>query len=551
MTKLEQNQIRELCTEQSFQRGLRYFEEGRAKITEASPSRIVATVMGTENYRVEIDLDKFSATCNCPYDLEGYCKHIVAAFLAIDNEPEKVDRMMDECSEELKKMHTLLESVEPENIKDFFSREMEVHSDLRARFMACFSPIGEGKSISNYRDEIDSLFDDAEERGFIPYGSDVDFSPFEKLAKIYIQKDDFLEAAKIYQALSEKIAEKMDNVDDSDGYYGGEFSDFLNEFVECIVLAELETDAKKQYIDYLFNKYLQNDPDYFQGDYRDALKVLCTSKEDLAHWKKLLLPHLLESLPDKDQDWSNYYQAEELISMQLHLLSELGKMADFYSLMEKHYRSSHDLCLQYAKQLLEDGDRGKAIQIAEEGIALFPDHLSKDLREFLSENYRERDPRKYKEQLLSLFLAIGEWKYYERLKDAATKEEWQEALDKILAHFAADRYRKAKLIDIYLREQMHDDAMRLVMAEKSLSTLRAYHKKLASLYAREYFAAYAELIFPFAECRMGRDHYHEVVSILMAMKAIEGFESETQQIVERLRSENKRKPAFIDELKAL
>ena len=33
MIKSGQNQIRELCTEQSFQRGLRYFEEGRVKIT--------------------------------------------------------------------------------------------------------------------------------------------------------------------------------------------------------------------------------------------------------------------------------------------------------------------------------------------------------------------------------------------------------------------------------------------------------------------------------------------------------------------------------------
>ena len=114
--------------------------------------------------------------------------------------------------------------------------------------------------------------------------------------------------------------------------------------------------------------------------------------------------------------------------------------------------------------------------------------------------------------MLSLFLISGEWKYYERLKDAATKEEWQETLDKILAHFAADRYRKGKLIEIYLREQMYDAAMREVMAQKSISSLRAYHKKLANLYPKEYFAAYKELIFPFAECRMGRDHYREVVS---------------------------------------
>ena len=66
----------------------------------------------------------------------------------------------------------------------------------------------------------------------------------------------------------------------------------------------------------------------------------------------LLGPHLPERLPDKEQDWSNYYQAKELISMQLHLLSRLKETADFYALMEKHYRSSSDLCLQYAKQLL-------------------------------------------------------------------------------------------------------------------------------------------------------------------------------------------------------
>ena len=71
------------------------------------------------------------------------------------------------------------------------------------------------------------------------------------------------------------------------------------------------------------------------------------------------------------------------------------------------------------------------------------------------------------------------------------------------------------------------------------------------MYPKEYFEAYKELIFPFAECRMGREHYREVVSHLKDMKAIEGFESDVQQIVERLRRENKRKPAFIDELKAL
>jgi hypothetical protein len=50
---------------------------------------------------------------------------------------------------------------------------------------------------------------------------------------------------------------------------------------------------------------------------------------------------------------------------------------------------------------------------------------------------------------------------------------------------------------------------------------------------------------------MGREHYQDVASILKDMKGIKGFESEVKEIIERLRRENKRKPAFIDELKAL
>ena len=552
MIRSGQNQIRELCTEQSFQRGLRYFEEGRVKIKEASSSQIVATVIGTDSYRVEIDLDDFSAVCNCPYDLEGYCKHIVAAFLAVDNVSEKVDRIMDDGFEELGKMHALLERTEPDVLNDFFARELETNPELRSRFMARFSPIGEGKSLSSYKGEIDSIFEEAEdEHGLISYGNDLDFAPLENLAEIYIQKDDFLEAAKIYQALAEKIAEKMDNVDDSDGYYGGEFSHSLEAFVECIRNAGLEAEARREYIDYLFNRYLLRDPDYFQDDYFDALKELCTSKEDLEYWKVRMEPHLPEKLPDEKQDWSRYHRAKELISMRLYLLSRLKETAGFYALMDEHYRSSEDLCLQFAQQRLLDGDRTKAIKIAEEGIALFPDHSSRYLRDFLSENYKETNPEKYKEQLLSLFLLSGEWKYYERLKAAVSKEEWKETLDKILAHTATKGYGRTKLTEIYLREQMFDAALEEVMAQKSIRSLRGYHKKLANMYPKEYFGAYKELIYPFAECRMGREHYQDVASILKDMKGIKGFESEVKEIIERLRRENKRKPAFIDELKAL
>jgi uncharacterized Zn finger protein len=553
MIKLGLDKIKELCTKASFERGQRYFEDGRVRIRELSPSRVTAAVAGTSNYRVEVDLEDekgISAACTCPYDWEGYCKHIVATLLAVEEGGEEIEDMAKMSSEKQQSTEALLKRTEPEALRSFLRQEMERLPELRDRFMACFSKEGAGKSLDEYKNEVDLLYDMAEDHGFVPYGEEIDFKPLQELAGIYIYKGDFLEAAKIYQALSETIAEKMDEVDDSDGFYAGEFSDNLKAFVDSIAKAGLNAKAKRKYIEYLFDKYLQREPDYFQEDYDEALRELCTSEEDLMYWKELLEAHLPEKMPDK-QDWRSYYQAKELISMHLYVLSRLKEKEEFYALMEKHYRSSGDLCLMYAQRLPKDGDREKAVKVAEEGLVLFPDYASKGLREFLSEIYREDDPEKYRESLLSLFLLTREWKYYERLKMAPSPEEWHGLLQEILARISKERFHRDTLIEIYLRELMYDEALGEVLAKKNISALSMYQNKLAHLYPEQYFNAYRELIFPFAEEEMGRKHYKEVVSYLKRMKEIEGFEGEVQEIVERLREENKRKPAFIDEMKEL
>ncbi len=552
MIRLGLDKIKELCTKASFERGQRYLDEGRVKITEVSPSKVTAVVAGTSNYRVEINLEDkdISATCTCPYDWEGYCKHIVATLLAIEEGREEIESMAKRSSAKQQSTEALLKMTEPDALRSFLRREMERLPELRDRFTAFFSKGGVGKSLAEYKDEVESLYDLTEDHGFVPYGEEIDFKPLQELSEIYIQKWDFLEAAKIYQALFETIAEKMDEVDDSDGFYGGEFSDYLEAFVDCIAKAGLNANAKRKYIEYLFDKYLQREPDYFQEDYDEALRELCTSKEDLRYWKELLEPHLPGRIPDK-KDWSSYYQAKELISMHLYLLSRLKEKEEFYSLMEEHYRSSDDLCLMYARQLQKDGDREKAVKVAEECQALFSDYALKEIREFLSEIYKEDDPEKYRETLLSLFLVSREWKYYEQLKVASSPKEWQRMLQQILAYFTKEGFYRDTVIKIYLREQMYDEALHGVLAQKSIYTLGGYHNQLAHLYPEQYFNAYRELIFPFAEGETGRRHYKEVVSYLKRMKEIEGFRGEVREIVERLREEYKRKLAFIDEMKEL
>src|SRR5206468_152670 len=55
-----------------------------------------AEVLGTDidPYRVQVTFDAdglAGATCTCPYDWGGWCKHIVAALLVAREQPEKVE----------------------------------------------------------------------------------------------------------------------------------------------------------------------------------------------------------------------------------------------------------------------------------------------------------------------------------------------------------------------------------------------------------------------------------------------------------------------------
>ena len=77
-------------SERTRTRGNRYFLGGAVRAIEGSGSEAVATVRGSEWYRVRLsrDGDAFLASCQCPYfaDRQDFCKHIWAVVLAADAE---------------------------------------------------------------------------------------------------------------------------------------------------------------------------------------------------------------------------------------------------------------------------------------------------------------------------------------------------------------------------------------------------------------------------------------------------------------------------------
>jgi hypothetical protein len=550
--KFDRSWIKTLCTESSFERGMGYFEEGRVTLKSATPVRVTATVSGAIDYRVEIGLKAekmISATCNCPYDWGGHCKHIVATILAINDNEGEIERLMQSSNIKRHSLDALLNSVKVEDLRRFLDQEMERTPEMGERFRAYFSKADDERSLAEYKGQVESLFDLAYDHGFIPYGEELDFGALKDLAEVYFQKGDFMEAAKIYQAIFETIDERLEDVDDSDENYSREFTYCLESFLGCIVQASIKGEDKTEHIQYLFTRYQESE--YFADNFRDALDKLCTSDEDFICWRDLLKPQITEQVPGKE-DFHKHYQSQELISMQIHVLSRLKEAhAELYTLLDRFYRFDDKIGLMYARQLLKDGDCKRAMEVAEECLTLFPDYALRDVRELLCEIYQREDPQKYKETLLFLFFQSRDWKYYQQLKVVCSGDEWSDILSRMLDHFAREGNDNNTVIDLYLSNQMYDEALRGVLGQKSLYSLRRYHYKLASLYPEQYFKAYQDLIFPFAGKETGRRHYREVVSYLQQMKEIEGFEREFTGIMNVLREKHKRQPAFIDEMKNL
>ena len=84
--EISENDILHKFTEKSFERGRDYYDSGMVERAIRRGGRLFAEVQGSEwdPYTVTATLNgrDFSASCSCPYDWGGFCKHIAATMLA-------------------------------------------------------------------------------------------------------------------------------------------------------------------------------------------------------------------------------------------------------------------------------------------------------------------------------------------------------------------------------------------------------------------------------------------------------------------------------------
>ena len=100
MVSFSEAAIRQRASAQSWTRGVNYFNAGRVVRAVLRGTTYTAQVQGSEYepYRVTVTLTPdgaiADATCTCPYNWGGDCKHIVAALLYLLHCPEEVEKRL-------------------------------------------------------------------------------------------------------------------------------------------------------------------------------------------------------------------------------------------------------------------------------------------------------------------------------------------------------------------------------------------------------------------------------------------------------------------------
>jgi len=286
-------EIRSLCTEQSFERGRNYYHQGRIQELNIDGGEISATVRGSNDYDVAIDVatDPIRTRCSCPYDYAGDCKHVVAVLLAVKDRDTGTTSGADETEGTLSEavdIDALVEQTAAGDLRAFLLAVLEDDRDIRDRFVA-FTGEETGKTVYDYKQEIDRLFEDAAgRRGMVEYDMHIDFSQYHDLAETHRERDNIDAATAIYRAIGEAIRENLNRVDDSGGHYGRELERAIESYAETIVEQDLDHEQKQPYIEYLCGEFIEADYGFASDYYDDALRTLCTTTDDLEYWLELL-----------------------------------------------------------------------------------------------------------------------------------------------------------------------------------------------------------------------------------------------------------------------
>ncbi len=571
----------------SFQKGYRYFEDEAILNPRQRGQSLIAECQGSQPtpYRVEIRLGPDGilwGSCTCTAGEGGHCKHAAALLLTWLHEPG----MFVEVPE----LDKLLENRTKDDLISLIQQMVSRHPDLEQMLeLSALSSVAPGEPLDA------DLIAQQVRRAFSSAGGGSggdnaqiadNLQPILDLAEDLLDRDDLLNASTIYRTLMDSMLAYDDCLyNDEGGDLGQVLAECEQGIEECLQSTQSQpegygdlrySEIRRELLRTLFDLFLwdlQAGGLGFADETPSILSAQATpgEKQQIAGWVQAELPN--------GEDWDEGYQRRALGGLWLVLVSDQLDDEAFLRICRETGRTQ-DLI----DRLLDLGRVDEALAAARQAgrhnlsnIAdLFEEHDHPDLALQLVQSQPDSETDIQLLEWLKLYahrhdqpqeaLRLAEtlfWQaqslenYYARLEAAAAMGERDAVRARVLERLeSAGNF--SLLVEIYLLENEVDLALAALervnpniwsgrMAVLRRQVAQAVEAPRPHEAIRQYLLLAEELI----EQRT-RGSYAEAARLLQQIRKLYhglGEEERWQQIINGLRQEYRRLPAFMDELR--
>jgi uncharacterized Zn finger protein len=491
--KLNEATIRTFANAKSRQRGEEYYRQGYVTTLTQRGNTLDAEVEGSDiqSYRVSLNFnnrDFTSATCTCPYNFDGYCKHIVAAMLVCLRQPDKIEERptLEQLLDRLNEIQT------QQLIQELVAKQPELIDPIEryVNRIALSTPQTETKNSQRhdaidpnpFRSQVRRILRDGLhylEQGweYNPINDEI-FALIQE-AQMFIEREDANNALVILQAITETCSENWDLVEEygADNY---EIVEALNcTFCEAILCAEFSYKEKRELEGNLELWQDEWDASFSmslealrQGwDYPPLQRVLQGHITDLGAWEDeapdyadelaLIRLNILER-QERYQEYLYLAEAEGQTEQYLTMLASLDRVSDAMDAASSQM-TSMEQAFALAQTLSQSDSQQQALEIACKGLTL-SGHCQYELGIWASELAEELAENTVATfALVKAFQAQPSLEDYKKVEKLAA-EDWSTLKTELLAFLRTHRgweSEEAK-VDIFLHEGLINEAIAVV-----------------------------------------------------------------------------------------
>ncbi|WP_017298170.1 SWIM zinc finger family protein [Nodosilinea nodulosa] len=565
---LKESQVKALATEQSFERGQRYYRKGAIFNPVLQGLTLWADCEGSMTYRPRVTLSAQGiedSSCTCPYDWGGLCKHQVALLLTYIHDRDRI--------RVIQPIKTLLAQRSREDLVRMVEQMVQRYPDLLAMVEAPAAPTaGQAPDLDKYRRATARVFQGTEMK---PMAAAL--AALAEHGQRFAQNQDWTNAGDIYQLLLETANDCYDySVLDIDynGEVGCVIQDIAQGLSDSLGNAEnLDVGRHRLWIETCLNAVFK-DIELGGMDYAypawDALLTYSTD-EDWAWVEK----QVRQALDKTGQRTFGSWGREALVKLLAdraerqgsgtdsgELLLELGtpQQRAFYHLNQgnfeealaiarSHFKDLPGLVIQFADALLGAQATDLAIEFVQECNQ--KSHFS--YQEWLTNFYKNHgQPEQFVAAQIELLKAHFTLQGYQELQaQAEPLGQWKTLRQQLITELSEQKQVTA-LLNIALLEQDWDLALSYLnqLRFNKLAHQERVAKAIQTDRPGEAIVLYRELAEA-AIGQRGRDNYRQAAGHLKAIQRLSKTtqrKAEFSQYVQQLRDRNKTLRALKEEL---